>query len=116
MNVYGISSCTTVRKAKDWLESQGAGFDYANFQKVDGLEREIGEWVRLAGKDRVLNTKAQNFKKLDDATQARLVSDDAFAIAEMAKLPQLIKRPVVRQGDTVLTGFDEAEWSARLTL
>ena len=40
--------------------------------------------------------------------------DEKSAIALMREKPTVIKRPVVESGETLLSGFDEAEYAKKL--
>ena len=110
IKVYGISGCTTVKRAKEFLENKGVEFEYQHFHKVNGLDAEIKSWFEKAGKAKVLNASSRNYKQLDERLKESMQNDDATAIREMVQLPQLIKRPIAIKGDTVLTGFNAEEW------
>lgn len=110
VHVYGIPSCTTVRKSLKWLDSRNVGYEYTPFAKVPDLAAALRTWIDSAGQDRVMNARAATFRALPQPEQERMKSDVDFAIARMVADPRLIKRPVLVAGTTVATGFDEAEW------
>lgn len=112
--VYGIPNCTTVRRARKYMEEHGHAHDFVPFAKVDDLAATIRGWVGQAGLMTVLNARSATFRALSDAEKDRAQSDEAFAVDLMAADPRLIKRPVLDAGATVLTGFDEAAWTRTL--
>ena len=109
--IYGYPGCTTVKKARDWAEGAGLDLDYDHFSKLPDLRDRIAGWVSAAGIDAVFNFRSQTFRKFDAARQREIMAGTAAKIAAMAEDPRLIKRPVVTDGVTVLTGFSEKEWS-----
>ncbi|WP_316014537.1 ArsC/Spx/MgsR family protein [Roseobacter sp. HKCCA0434] len=114
VHVYGLPGCTTVRKARKWLDAEGIAHDFTAFEAADDLAADLDRWIERAGLDTVLNTRATTFKALPEADRETLPQDRAAAIAAMQADPRLIKRPVLEAGDTVLTGFREADWRAAL--
>ena len=103
--------CTTCKKAKAWLESKGLDFEVRDIKEDNPTYEELREWHRLSGLPlkRFFNTSGLLYKsmelkdKLPDMTeeeQLRLLSTDGM----------LVKRPILIDGDRVLTGFREKEW------
>lgn len=103
--------CTTCKKAKAWLESKGLDFEVRDIKEDNPTYEELREWHKLSGLPlkRFFNTSGLLYKsmelkdKLPDMTeeeQLRLLSTDGM----------LVKRPILIDGDRVLTGFREKEW------
>ncbi|WP_424927484.1 ArsC/Spx/MgsR family protein [Amaricoccus tamworthensis] len=111
IRMYGMSGCTTVKRGADWLEEQGVEFERINFNKAENLASDLDAWIDAAGLTTVMNLKAANFKKLDEATQERLKSDRAAAIEAMVENPRIIKRPLLDANGTVIPGFDRDAWA-----
>jgi arsenate reductase len=116
IELYGLPSCDTVRKARQWLDAQGVAHSFQAFAKTPDLADRLPDWAARTGMARLLNTNARNFKALPEAEQARLLADQGAALAAMAQTPQLIKRPVLVTPDLVLTGFDAHAWQQALGL
>ena len=111
---YGIPNCDTVKKARAWLDAQGAAFSFHDFKKAGVPADRLPAWLQAAGADRLLNRKGTAWRKLDPALQASVV-DDASTMALMQRESSVIKRPVVEWPDGRITvGFDEAVWRERL--
>lgn len=103
--------CTTCKKAKAWLDSKGLDFEVRDIKEDNPTYEELREWHRLSGLPlkSFFNTSGLLYKsmelkdKLPDMTeeeQLRLLSTDGM----------LVKRPILIDGDRVLTGFREKEW------
>jgi Spx/MgsR family transcriptional regulator len=107
---YGIPSCDTVKKARNWLDSKGIAYSFHDYKKQGADAGKLAEWVKAAGWEKVLNRAGTTFKKLPDSDKQDL--DAAKAVAVMAANPSCIKRPVVECPGGLLVGFKEAEWEA----
>lgn len=115
IRIFGYPGCTTVKRAREWANTNNIAADYAHFSKVPDLHRQIGTWVEAAGMERVFNSRSQTFRKLDDEERTKIEANDEARIDAMAADPRLIRRPVATDGETVLTGFDEEEWAVAFT-
>lgn len=103
MKLYGIKNCDTVKKARKWLDVQGADYEFVDF-RVDGVSADqIANWVNAAGIDIVLNKRGTTWRKLSDDQKAE--TNEGKLIALMAAEPTLIKRPIIEAGSTVHVGF-----------
>jgi Spx/MgsR family transcriptional regulator len=113
MVVYGIPHCDTVKRARSWLDGRAAAYTFHDFKKAGVPAERLDAWLRAAGWEALLNRRGTTWRKLDEATQAR-VTDAPSARALMLDQPSVIKRPVVEWDDGRITvGFDVARWSDR---
>jgi len=101
--IYGIKNCDTMKKARTWLEENGAGYDFHDY-KASGIDRaHLEDWVGKAGWETVLNRAGTTFRKLPDADRENLTPDKAIAL--MLEQPSMIKRPVLEHDGKLLVGF-----------
>jgi len=114
IQLYGIPNCDTVKKARDWLSTQGIAYDFHDYKK-EGVPLDLlPGWLKALGRDTLINKKGPTWRKLDPSLQASVV-DDASAIALMQAHSSVIKRPAVVWGDgTVTVGFAAEAWAAKL--
>lgn len=112
--IYGMPNCTTVRKSRQWAQDLGIDFEFVPYPKMKDLAEHIPRWFEHGGHHQVLNLKAQNFKKLDEAKQEKMKADADYAVQELAAEPRMLKRPLLEVGEKVIAGFDEAAWAAIL--
>ena len=112
--LYGIPNCDTVKRARDWLTSQGVAYEFHDFKKQGVPADHLAAWVQAAGWERVLNRKGTTWRKLPEAQQASVV-DATTAQAVMREQASVIKRPVVEWDDGRITvGFDVGDWEKRV--
>ena len=116
ITVYGIPNCDTVKKARGWLDGQGLAYRFHDYKKAGADPAKLREWVDARGWEAILNRRGPTFRKLPDAVRADLDADKAIAL--MAEHTSAIRRPIVEfahaDGEGLLVGFDEQEWSTAL--
>lgn len=104
MKLYGIPNCSTVKKARDWLEQNKFDYTFHDFKKQGITAGLLEEWLQQLGWQILLNKKGTTWRKLDAATQASLV-DAPSAIAIMLAHPSIIKRPILDKDGRLKLGF-----------
>ncbi|MCX5614900.1 arsenate reductase [Bombella saccharophila] len=101
--LYGIKTCSTVKKAMKWLEEQDIAFQYHDVRKDGVTSALLTSWCALLGWEKLLNRSSLTFRRLDNADKEGL--DESKAIALMMAHPTLIRRPVTVMGERVVVGF-----------
>ena len=107
--------CSTCQKAKKWLDGQGIAYEDRHIKEQNPTYEELKAWYERSGLPlkKFFNTSGLLYKSLglkdklpgmSEEEQLRLLATDGM----------LVKRPLVIQGDMVLTGFREAEWAEKL--
>ena len=116
ITVYGIPNCDTVRKARGWLDGLGLSYPVHDYKNHGADERKLREWAAARGWEAILNRKGPTFRKLPESERGGL--DEDRAVALMRTHTSAIRRPIVEysneDGDGLLVGFDEQEWSTAL--
>ena len=103
--------CSTCQKAKKWLDEQGIVYTDRHIKTENPTYEELKGWYEKSGLElkKFFNTsglqyKALNLKeklpKMTEEEQLRLLATDGL----------LVKRPLVVDGDIVLTGFKAEQW------
>jgi len=112
--LYGIANCDTVKRARAWLAGHGVDAAFHDFKKAGLPPALLDGWLAAVGWETLLNRKGTTWRKLDEASRARVV-DAASARALMLEQHSVVKRPVVVWADGRTTvGFDEALFAQRL--
>jgi arsenate reductase len=101
--VYGIKNCSTVKKARDWLDDHSVAYVFHDYKTEGADPKRLELWCDEFGWERVLNRSGTTFRKLVDADRDNL--DAAKAIRLMQAQPSMIKRPIVDLGARRLLGF-----------
>ncbi|MFZ2162691.1 MAG: arsenate reductase [Sideroxyarcus sp.] len=110
MKLYGIANCTTVKKARIWLDSHGVAYEFYDFKKQDVTESLLSGWLKQVGWQKLLKKTGPTWGQLPDAVKAS-IKDDASALALMLAKPNVIKRPVLeRKGKVLATGFNNTDY------
>ena len=107
--------CTTCQKAKKWLESQGIAYTERNIAEENPTYAELKEWYKKSGLPlkRFFNTSGLVYKSMQLKDKLPEMSEEE-QLKLLATDGMLVKRPLVVDGDTVLTGFKEAEWNEKM--
>ena len=103
--------CSTCKKAKKWLDAKGASYTDRHIKEQNPTYEELKAWYEMSGLPlkKFFNTSGLLYKSLNlkeklpnmtEEEQLRLLATDGM----------LVKRPILIQENTVLTGFREAEW------
>lgn len=116
ITIYGIKSCSTMKKAFTKLDDLGISYDFHDYKK-QGIDKDsVQRWVDELGIDRVLNKRGTTWRKLDDSQKQEADSDVDKAIDLLVENTSMIKRPIVEGELTdknkiiLLCGYDEAEF------
>ena len=110
--VWGIPSCSTVKKARAFLDDNGVVHRFADLRATPPTNATVARWVKAFGSKALRNTSGASYRALpsDKDTWA-----DARWIELLTADPMLIKRPVIeKDGAAVLVGFKPDQ--ARLVL
>ena len=103
--------CSTCKKAKDWLETQGVSFTERDIKTDNPTEAELREWHRRSGLPlkRFFNTSGLQYKALGLKDRLPgMTEDEQYAL--LATDGMLVKRPLLVGEDFALPGFKEKEW------
>ncbi|CAI8957803.1 ArsC family reductase [Methylocaldum szegediense] len=110
--LFGIRNCDTCKKARAWLDTRGVSYQFHDFRE-DGLERSILEDLEHAvGWEHLLNRRSTTWRELSDEDRAHLTRDKALQL--MLQFPTLIKRPVLKVGNNMFSGFSPALYEKAL--
>ncbi|WP_085316163.1 arsenate reductase [Derxia lacustris] len=110
ITLHGIPNCSTVKKARSWLEARGVDYGFRDYKKQPPTPAEIEGWLAHLSLDELINRKGTTWRQLDDTQRADAATRDG-AIALMVAKPSVIKRPLVEGASEWLLGFDEARYA-----
>jgi arsenate reductase len=109
MKLYGIPNCTTVKKARAWLDEHGHDVPFHDFKKQGVDAAWLRGVIKQSGWQALLNTRGTTWRKLTDTEKAS-AGNEAGAIALMLAQPSVIKRPVLERDGQYHLGFAEAQY------
>ena len=118
LTIYGIKSCSTMKKAFTKLDELGVNYNFHDYKK-QGIDKEsVQRWVNELGIDKVLNKRGTTWRKLTDEQKQAADANIDTAIDLLIENTSMIKRPIVEgqladknNGQSILLcGFDEDEF------
>jgi Spx/MgsR family transcriptional regulator len=123
ITIYGIKSCSTMKKAFTKLDELDVSYDFHDYKK-QGIDKDtVQRWVNELGIDKVLNKRGTTWRKLDDSQKQAADASVDTAIDLLVENTSMIKRPMVEgqcddktQGQPVLLcGFNEDEFNTNFS-
>ena len=113
ITLYGIPNCGSVKKARDWIESQNIAYEFHDFKKT-GIDKDtIAGWMTQVSWEVLVNKKGTTWRGLPEATKEG-ITNATSATKLMIENASVIKRPVLCKGKTVLVGFDAGTYQEHL--
>ena len=98
MQLYGLKTCDTTRKALKTLRTAGQEVTYIDVRS-DGVPAEMLSWFLVAFGDDLLNKRSTTWRGLSDSERA----EDAQAL--LLAHPTLMKRPVIHTDEDFYLGW-----------
>lgn len=107
--------CSTCRKAKAWLDSQGVNYTPRHIKEDNPNYEELKNWYAKSGLPlkKFFNTSGQLYKSMQLKDRLPAMSEEE-QLRLLAEDGMLVKRPILVDGDNVLVGFRESEWEQAL--
>nr|WP_303182716.1 arsenate reductase family protein [Lachnoclostridium phocaeense] len=104
--------CSTCKRAKKYLEDRGIAFQDRHIVEENPTEEELTKWIGMSGLPvkKFFNTSGMKYKEMrlkdrlpdmSQEEQIRLLASDGM----------LVKRPLLIDGDRILVGFKEKDWT-----
>ncbi|MGD9888302.1 MAG: Spx/MgsR family RNA polymerase-binding regulatory protein [Halothiobacillaceae bacterium] len=113
LKMYGIQSCTTVKKARAWLEQHGIEAEFHDYKKTPITPEQLEAWEARLGWQILLKKTGTTWRALPDELKKDLSRDNDKVLHLLHEHPNLIRRPIVVLHDgRVLAGFDESQYQA----
>ena len=106
------AKCGTCIKARKWLDAHGITYEIRDIITHNPSTAEIGSWLKASNLPirKFFNTSGMLYKEMKLKEKLPTMSEDE-QLQLLSTNGMLVKRPLVVNGDKVLVGFKEAEWS-----
>jgi arsenate reductase (glutaredoxin) len=105
LQVYGIPTCGTCKKAFQWLATNEILYEFVNTKENPPTRDKIQAWVQALGAKPMRNTSGQSYRLLGEEKQTW--TDDQW-IEAFAQDAMLLKRPLfVKEGKAIAVGFKD---------
>ena len=105
--VYGLPTCDTCRKARNWLDRFGVAHTFVDYRAHPIPAATLKEWAKqLGGWEKLVNRASITWRNL--LPQRKNPQSDPEWTLLLKEYPALIRRPVtVLDDDTVRVGFSD---------
>lgn len=111
LHVYGLTTCDTVRKARQWLQAQGLDHEFHDLRKEPPRREDWRRWVAAVGWETLLNRRGTTWRALAPARRDAVDGPEA-AVELLLEAPAVMKRPLTVWPDGHITvGFDAAAYA-----
>lgn len=108
--LYGIANCSSVKKARDWLDGNNITYTFYDFKKLGATTPIVQNWLTQFPHEKLINRAGLTWRGLDD-TSKNSITNNAAAIALMQAKPSLIKRPILELNSKIIAlGFDRENY------
>ena len=105
IKVYGIKNCDTVKKAIVYLNDCGIDYEFIDFRQNPISQQVLKKMVDSVGWELLINKRSTTYRSLSEEEKSNINYDLVL------KLPTLIKRPVLVQGEETMVGFSEQQYT-----
>lgn len=112
---YGYAKCSTVKKAKKWLNENNIPFEDIEITENPPTKLELEKLYKRSGYElkKFFNTSGVKYRELGLKDIIKTESEDKL-LEILSSDGMLIKRPLVYDDKNILLGFKEEEWKNSL--
>jgi len=107
IKMYGISTCGSIKKAKNFFKDNNIEFEFIDFKKTPIGCEKIDEWLSQVDIKLLFNSRGTKYRTLK---LKELNLDEAGKKEWLCKENLLIKRPVIEYNGKVIVAFDEEKY------
>ena len=113
LKLYGYKQCGTCRKAEQFLQQAGIGYEYIDITENPPAAEELAAIVERASVplNKLFNTSGVQYRELKIKDQLPGLSDQAILFL-LAGNGRLIKRPLITDGKRATVGFNAQQFAA----
>lgn len=107
--------CSTCQKARKWLDSHEIEYTERNIVTDNPSYEELKGWYEKSGSPlkKFFNTSGVLYREMQLKDKLQSMSEEE-QLKLLATNGMLVKRPLIVNGEQVLTGFKESEWEEKL--
>ena len=111
IQVFGIERDQATRAALRFFKERRTPVSFIDLRKRSIAPGELRRFVERLGAEALLDTTGRAYR---DAGLGYLRMDETGIVDRLLATPGLLRLPLVRRGNEVTAGLDEATWSAWL--
>lgn len=105
LRFYTYPSCTSCRRTKSWLKSEGIDFNEQHLFRETPTVEDLRKILSLTtyGIDEILAKRSKEFKSLDMDIEDLSLNEFIDLVIEK---PKLLRRPILTDGEKLVVGYD----------
>jgi arsenate reductase-like glutaredoxin family protein len=111
IQIFGVRNSPAVRSAERFFADRRIPVHFVDLKKKPMAPGEIRRFVERFSLTGLLNTEGKSFV---DAGLGYMRLSDSGLLARIEKDPSLLRLPLIRAGNRLSVGQDEAAWKAML--
>jgi len=111
INIYGIKTCNTVRKAIKFCKDNKLEFNFIDFRANPLDDEKVKYFASKVDINILFNNRGTKYRELK---LKELNLDDNGKLEWLCKENMLLKRPILEYKDKVLVSFDEEIYKKEL--
>ncbi len=106
MQIIGTASCRNTKKCRLWFDQRGISYHFVNLSKRSLSDGELQAIAQGREWDDLIDRDSKAWKKLQLEWKAY------NPMEELSEEQGLLKTPILREGRTVVVGYDVQAWEA----
>ena len=111
INIYGIKTCSTVRKAIKFCKENELEYNFIDFRVTPLTEEKVKYFGSKIDINILFNNRGTKYR---DLNLKDLNLDDKGKLEWLCKENMLLKRPIVEYEDKVIVSFNEETYKKEL--
>lgn len=113
VTLYGLKTCDTCRKARNWLRRFGIEHDFVDYREQPVSPQVLREWsAKVGGWEALVNKSSTTWRNL--LPQRKHPGTDPEWTLLLREYPALVRRPVtVTEDGQVSVGFSDNAFKQR---
>jgi arsenate reductase-like glutaredoxin family protein len=111
VQIFGVKNSSATRAAERFFKERRIAIQFVDLKVKPMAPAEIRRFVQRFGLDKLIDTESSAWI---DAGLRYLKMTEADVLARVERDPKLLRLPLVRSGNVLAVGQDEAAWKAML--
>jgi arsenate reductase-like glutaredoxin family protein len=112
VQIFGVKNSNATRAAERFFKERRVAIQFVDLKIKPMAPAEIRRFVQRFGLDKLIDTESSAWI---DAGLRYLKMTEADLLARVERDPKLLRLPLVRSGNRLAVGQDEAAWKELLT-
>ena len=112
VQIFGVKNSPAVLSAERFFKERRIAIHFVDLRRKPMAPGEIRRFIEHFGLTGLVDTEGKPYV---DAGLRYLKLSDSELLSRIEKEPMLLRLPLIRSGDRLAVGRDEASWKAMLT-